>query len=345
MIKSSQTIEINGKRYDAKTGQVIKSPSSASIPATHQTQSPKRRAGTVSDISRSQPTTSHKVHKPAQRSQTLIRQAVKKPAKPAAVKQVKSRTSQDIKPAKKQHTGLVTHHQDIARQARASKVKQSKLVSKFSGNKTTQHPLATSPVASRVQPLAVQPAPALTHPANSILEAGLRNAQSHTQAFDNKKSGKKPKKTRKLVSYGAGALAAVLLIAFIGYQNIPNLSVRYASTRSGVQASLPDYKPAGFSMSHKVQYNPGQITVNFASNSDDRNFTITQRESSWNSDALLSSYVTAQSDQVQKYEDKGRTIFLYGNSNATWVNGGVWYEVSGDSQLNSDQLIRIASSM
>jgi hypothetical protein len=190
------------------------------------------------------------------------------------------------------------------------------------------------------------PAATLARPmsaAASILEKGLANAQSHIQPL-HQLAPARSKRRRRLVSFAASSFAVLLLAGFITYQNIPNISMRYAASRAGVSARMPDYQPAGFSLNKKIQYTPGQITLSFRSNTDERSFTITQRESSWNSETLRTNYIAADMP-VQTFEDKGRTIYLYGDSNATWVNGGVWYEIKGDSLLNSDQLIRIATSM
>lgn len=238
------------------------------------------------------------------------------------------------------------NHFDSEREARAQKIKRSSLVSKFSDMVAPS--AASHGVHKKIQPLAVQPAPAHSAPAHqpsaskTLLENGLRAAQSHTQQHKTKRG--KSRRSR-LASMGAAGMAILLMTAFIAYQNIPNMSVRYAAAKAGISAHLPGYQPAGFALDKTIEYTPGRITMQFASNSDDRHFTITQRASNWNSETLMSNYVASASDQVHTLEDKGRTIYLYGESNATWVNGGVWYEIDGKSQLTSDQLIRIATSM
>jgi hypothetical protein len=120
--------------------------------------------------------------------------------------------------------------------------------------------------------------------------------------------------------------------------------MRVASARSGVHGSLPGYQPAGFGLNGAISYKPGQITVSYKSTSDNRSFQITQSVSSWNSDTLRDSYVATNHPSYQMVNPKGKTVYLY-DSNATWVDGGIWYRVEGDSQLNSDQLQNIANSL
>ena len=352
MGKHFTSIEINGKLYDARTGKLISGSQAAHRPSEH-TQK-KASPQHVQDIAPR--ITSAKIpHRTLERSKTLMRHAVKRPAKSAAPKAAHAVSA--VAPAITVFTDFkrpttLSHSTDADREIRAAKVKKSTLVRKFSdmsmpGGKTAN----TYPVQS----MAVKPVPAHAEPprhahpkTQSVLEKGLKNAQSHTQEYktaSSKKHRSKAGRRARLASIGAGSLAVLLLVGFFGYQNIPNISMRYATTRAGVNATLPGYKPSGFALNNHIQYNPGQVTVKFKSNTDERAFTITQRESAWNSDTLRQNYVATAGAQVHTFEDKGRTIYLYGGSNATWVNGGVWYDIQGDAQLNSDQLIRIATSM
>jgi hypothetical protein len=121
--------------------------------------------------------------------------------------------------------------------------------------------------------------------------------------------------------------------------------MKVAAARAGFSASMPGYSPSGFAFKGPVQYSAGQVVVSFKSNTDDRNFKLTQQTSSWSSDSLLNNYVAAGGKEYQTYQDRGRTIYIYDGSNATWVNGGVWYQIEGNADLSSDQLVRIASSL
>jgi len=185
--------------------------------------------------------------------------------------------------------------------------------------------------------------------AATMIENALARATAHEQTVHHKK--KRSRVARKLgvssraVAISSTVLAGVLLGGFFAVQNIPNLSMRVASARAGFNASLPGYNPSGFSFAGPINYNPGQVTVSYNSNTDDRNYKIIQRASNWNSDALLSNFVVASSQPYQTYQDRGRTLFIYDDSNATWVDNGIWYQIEGKSQMTTDQLVRIASSM
>ena len=148
----------------------------------------------------------------------------------------------------------------------------------------------------------------------------------------------------RALNASAMAVAVLLFVGFFGYQNTPNLSMHMATMRSRVDGGLPGYMPNGFSMNRSIAYKPGEITLAYQSNSDQRYYEIKQAASQWDSDALAQHFVS-EKDKVRTIQDKGKTIYLYGESNATWVDGGVWYRIEGNSLLNSDQLSRLANSL
>jgi hypothetical protein len=137
------------------------------------------------------------------------------------------------------------------------------------------------------------------------------------------------------------AISSVLLAT----RYVPNFALRVAATRAGVAASMPGYKPSGYAFRGPVNYSKGQVVITFKATTDDRNFSLSQQASNWNSDALLANYIEAHNKQYQTYLDRGRTLFIYDKSNATWIDDGVWFKIEGDSDLTTDQLIRIAASM
>jgi hypothetical protein len=94
-----------------------------------------------------------------------------------------------------------------------------------------------------------------------------------------------------------------------------------------------------------IQYKPGEVTINYKTHSDDRGFNVVQKNSSWNSETLLDNFVSATNKPYQTFQSNGRTIYIYDGNKATWVDGGIWYSIDGQSNLNSDQLLRIAASL
>ena len=381
MSTRNNTIELNGKRYDARTGKLLSGHDTTHVaksthkaaaapakkPAVHTAQKGQKGASIDGVVKRTAHTAHNNtvakqpakpahhpkaepkvaaraVHKKTGRSNTLMRHAVKKPtAAPKAA--VKRRTTP--------HVEAHPH-----RVSRAQKIEKSKFISKFGNGAATLR--ATRPAISElpVQPEPnAQPGPVLDkHHEDQLdisvhwLQKAIDSATSHTQPRP-KKTTRRQKVSKKLrlntrtANVAAASLAIVLLFGFIAYQNAPNLNMQIAANRSGVAGSLPGYQPAGFALHGPIQYSSGQITVGFKSHSDDRLFNITQSASQWNSETLRENFVASESSDYQTFQTNGKTVYVYDSNNATWVDGGVWYRIDGDALLNNDQLLRIAASM
>ena len=368
-------IEINGKKYDAVTGRMIKDTAPEVVQAA-QTITPTKKNGAVLDGFTRRPVPQngtktpaqhsttphtgidHKKH--AQKSKTLMRSAVKKPQPVVVVAPVANTQKQIHKvamqtPAERQHIAHVTaknpkvsHYGD--HQVRSSVVK-----------KVAHLPVKQPQVHQPAQQVA--PVQALAHvkadisaqkhrASNAAVAKALAHATSHEQLphhvqkrTHRRKLAHKLGITPRAMAVSSSILAGVLLVGFFAIQNVPNLSMRVAAARAGVHASMPSYQPAGFSFKGPIQYGSGQVTISFASHTDDRTYSVIQKETRWNSDALLTNYVIAENKQYQTYVDRGRTLYIYDGSNATWVDNGIWYQVEGDSQMTTDQLVRIAASI
>lgn len=353
MATARHTIELNGQLYDAVTGELLnKSPKSTPPAQVMDGFVRPKHQPTAMPITPSPTAKKHRVSiqdpkpapKPAKRSATLMRRAVKKPV---------STTSQANESPVKKPRNLPAH-----RLHRANTTNKSALISRFGNDKASK--LSTQVASVPVQAPPVTPALPLLNlrqqieavtghaaGAKQVFERALLQADSHKQP--------KPKKTKlshrfaakihvapRLMGLASGFAAALLIAAFFLYQNMPQLSMRLAATRAGVAASLPEYRPAGFSMSRQIQYSPGEIKVSYHSNSDERAFELVQKKAP-NPQGLIDEVTDGQ--PYQAYQENGLTIYIYKGSNAAWVNEGVLYQIEGDSALNSDQLIRLATSI
>lgn len=359
---SKNTIEINGKLYDAVTGKVVSlHPAKSNVPPK------KPNGGQVVDGFTRHPsatipvkavpkkvairTEAPKSPKKTQKSHTLMRTAVRKPHSAG-------------KPLN--HNPTKTHLANPQREVRAQHVSKSKLISKFGSIGALRPVLA---------PLEVQPEPSApvfdnlmqhaqavvastvhgTHQksgSSNTFERALHNATSHQQIHHkHKKRGlshaaaKKLNVSHRAVKISSGLAVALLVIGFFAYQNAPNLAMKVASTRAGINAKLPDYKPSGFAMNGAIQYSPGQILVSYKSNSDERNFKLSQQSTDLTNESLLTERVASANKPYQTFQDKGKTIYIYDDSNATWVDNGILYHIEGESALSTDQLLRLATSL
>lgn len=362
------TIEINGRLYDAVTGQLLhQSESAKSSPQVVKKQSamdgfvqqpsqqsaPNRPADADNQSSNTtqtrEPKKSSHVHQRTKRSQTLNRAVVVPPP-------VKPKSAESSEPSGANNMRYALASQvPGTRKARAAGVNKSASISKFGTpakpvanatasphNSTEENPNTSKSVAI-MPPTRASVPPAGPHSVNK----SQQTEESVTPA-DRPSLGERANEwitKKRTASLVASALTAVLLIGYVTYLNIPRIALRVAAGRAGFEAEMPSYSPSGFAFSGPVAYSPGQITIQFSSNTDDRSYQITERETSWDSQTLLDNHVLEQTQLYSTYQERGLTIYVYDGSTATWVNGGIWYTVEGDSRLTAEQLLKIAASL
>lgn len=337
-------IELNGKRYDAVTGKSLSiDPVNASA-AKHSTHSQKPASldGFARAAKHGGPASNHVPAHKTERSKTLMRRSVQKPGH---FSQAAAKIGLHIQPSA---SAAAAH--SPARQPKT--VQKSALIRRFSdmtATQTTAEPAGPAPASATTNRL--QAVATATAVQSSPLEAGLAKADSHNQPRTKRppvrvRLAKRLRVNPRGLSAASFVLAGLLISAFFAYQNLPNLSMRLASARAGLDGRLPSYQPAGFGLSGGISYKPGQIEIAYSSRTDDRNFKITQSNSSWNSETLAQNYEPLkQNSNYQTIPNKGKTVYVYKGSNATWVDGGVWYRIEGDSKLSSDQLLNLADSL
>jgi len=325
----------------------------------------------------------HKPHTPAhhtaphqqQHATTLMRTAVKKPHV-QSVAVIKSQTRTDIlahKPAQTVAPKISFGSIDRFRTQRAAQMIKSNAVSHF--RQPVFNTAAFSRPVAKLQPAQVAAAPsiAIAAPkpvgaldfiatgsghtktkiqhsaptqsrASDIFEQALAGATSHEQTFEALRAPRTRKKRGRALAIIATSFAALLLIGFLGFQNSSQLSLKVASYRSGINAKLPSYQPSDYSFNH-LNYTPGNVVASYSSTSGDQEYNISQKESNWDSQALLSNVVATAKASYKTYQRAGRTVYVLSNNTATWVDSGILYTVDGNASLTSNQLLELASSM
>lgn len=375
MTKTHNILKLNGKSYDAISGQVVHGhaktidgfvrPAAVTAPATKPLAVPQAPQRATAQ--------SRPVHKPApaakartpHASRALMRQAVKKPTtRLKSNLKIQTRTDAVVSmPELAVVPKLSIPNVDIRRATRAKHIARSNLISRFEQVRLPakfQMAAATVPVAHQLPTVAIATPthnrPQSRKPQGSgsrsmdIFQHAMKHADSHKhvlQAAHHMRRAKKQKtRIHRLATIASASLAVLLLAGFFVYQNSANLTMRLAASRAGFAASLPGYRPSGFSVG-KFAYSPGHVNINFVSNSDpSRRFALKEQPSNWDSTTLLNDFVaTSEGQAYQTVQTAGRTIYLYGNGNATWVNDNVWYQVSAGNSLSTTQLIDLANSM
>ncbi len=364
MGKTNNTIHINGQGYDIYSGAPIAAGHTLTkaaprtidgvIPAKHSrhtqpipaTPNPVHSNPELTP-SRGEPkkavrttATSHQPRTP-QPARTLMRHIVKKPA-PTHAKHLKSHSP--VQPAAVIDASPGLQSKNHKRQQRANKASKSQAISRFSAQLHNSAPPVPAPLAqNQVQPV-IRPSQVFQHvppkTTADLLEKALSQATSHEQVPP--KAGFSFKK--KVATIGVCAVAAILLVGFVAAQNLPGLRLQIASAKAGFSAALPGYSAPGFHMG-SLTYSAGIVAIHYHSNSDERAYTITEKNSAWDSETLRDMFVAKTAKNYFTTSAAGRTVYLYGDNQATWVNSGIWYQVQSNGGLSSRQLIDLASSL
>lgn len=341
-----KTVTINGRQYDAVTGlpiaevQVtapdktpIKKPKAAPAPKA----TPRTSRGT---------TNSEIVHSTAQRSQTLHRRAAKKPEAPNKPITKRNAPGRHMDFAKSSSVTRFAKHPETKPAATAAPKTVSAPAPKPAAK--PDKPAKTHPVAQRAlvraneKKKAATPAKPVT--AKQVKDAEISKALATPKAKAPKREKKNNKTLRRVLIIG-GSILAVLAILYAAWRLIPNLSVSVAAAQAGIEATYPEYTPDGYSLSQPVTFSDGQVTLKFASNSNDNYYTVDQVRSSWDSSAVLDNVVTPEAGaNYVTTKERGLTIYTF-ESSAAWVNGGILYQIDSKAPLTGDQIRRIATSL
>ncbi len=140
------------------------------------------------------------------------------------------------------------------------------------------------------------------------------------------------------------AITAVFALVYFISITSADMSLRVAASQSGIEASYPDYVPRGYELSD-VTSASGKVAMSFKS--ADGVFSITEENSTWDSDALLNDYIRKNydADDYSVVVEQGLTIYM-GTNWETWVNGGILYKLEVRSgSLTKKQLKSIATSL
>ena len=340
---SKNYVVINGRAYNTITGLVM---NDIDVKETEikKEQSISKRGTSVSNI--------HAAH--VQKSNTLNRRHVKMPQRtPLATKPQKARV--DVKQhiaVKKFSTSIVSKPapQKIAinRPAEAHPVTRRAQQRPLSVNtklRKERQPLAmamnNNPLVAVAPQKIEKPATKTAHQLkNEAIEKALSN-----EIISNKKARRRQKKggaLRWLNTFSVG-FAVMLLGGYLTYLSMPNISIKMAAVQSGIDAKYPGYKPDGYALNGPIKFKSGEVSMKYAYADGSSEYTITQQKSGWNSSAVKEFFSEKHKNPNTTMID-GLTIYS-GGKEAAWVNGGILYQISGDANLSSSQIEKIATSL
>jgi hypothetical protein len=291
----------------------------------------------------------HKLHRGTERAQTLMRGALKKPTN--ATPRVQKPTSID-------------YHREF----RAKKITKDERVNRFG------HPVATSQPQVPIQSSRKNThTPKSAHTTNKsiinknvvvpslvasashqklerMLDAALTQADAHKKALKYEAARHFWQKPGFLGRRRGMKISLFLLFIFTGvlfaaWQKMPALSVKLAGAKAHIGASVPTYKPEGYSLAAPATVQNGSVVLKYKGSNNSDSFELAQTESHMTS-SNLPQMVIPKGTQVQTSQVQGNTVYIYGPSNdAAWVNNGMLYTLKDKSKLSSDEIIKIVQGM
>jgi hypothetical protein len=313
-MKNEEVVNIKGRQFNKETGLPLNSFKKP-----------------MSSISKPLASGARNIHAGMQKSQTLIRRAAKRPD------QLKAAGSKSM---------------DISRSARISRFAPNPIfkntVTRINKNvddiqKQKLHPLMKK-VNKSLEISHVQPAKTMQQTKAEEIKKTIENTVKSKRRLK-KRASLKDIKHRKLI-ISSGIILGVALLMYVSYQFIPAISIRIAASQAKINASYPTYTPDGFHMTGPITFDDSNVVIKYKQNSSDKTYAIYQSNSTWDSSALQLNLADAWSAK-NIIRAGGITIFTTSNyEKAAWVNHGILYKITADSDLlDSDKITRIVSSM
>jgi hypothetical protein len=356
--KTNSIIEVNGNRYDALSGQLVQTGHKVKIHShaptktvidgfvlgSHHAKSHVKKS--LAQAKSRAKVTSMDVHGRQQRSRTLMRQIVRKPAKAA-------HKPDDLSPH------IKTRQPSPAKEFRAKTAVKHPHVKRFGYFVDPVQPSPASEITrhnkrAEVEVLPQVPAmPSLVTSAShkkleKMLDQALISAEAHRQmmnasrhnSFINKLSG-----VPRWLKFAVVAAFISIVALFLIWQNLPAVAVHVAAAKAHVNASIPAYTPEGFAYTGQLKYVPGAVTMEFKDKKHDQgSFSLTQTASNLSGQSLEDQALPKETP-VQTSEVKGTTVYIYGHSSALWANRNVLYKLDNRADLTSDQVLKIVQSL
>jgi hypothetical protein len=227
-------------------------------------------------------------------------------------------------------------HVDPVRMHRAQATPKSGSVQRFNPNQSpdNQPTYHHKPARTKSTGQTTNHPTAAPQPPPDLFEAAIAKATSHEEPAHKPKTKKK-----RGVSIMAGVAAFLILGGFLAYLNMANIQLRVASFQAGFTAHMPDYNPTGYDLTD-IKNEHGKITLSYRSG--ESSYHISQQTTNWNSQTLGDDIIASAGNKT--VQSKGRTIYFYDDT-ASWVSGGVRYDVTGNAHLSPDVVVDIATSM
>ena len=185
--------------------------------------------------------------------------------------------------------------------------------------------------------------------AKELKEQAIQKALVSANRQTVTKETKKPDRVR--LTWGrillAFSCAAAMVCAIVYFVNLtaPDVSLKVAAMQSGIEATYPSFTPRDYNLSD-ITSEENKVTLTFRGNDGTSSYTLTEEKSSWDSNALLSNYISPYyAEDYTMVREQGLTLYMV-KDGASWVNNGILYKLKVNSgALTKKQIKTIATSL
>lgn len=290
-----------------------------------------------------------KIHRKVQNSTTLNRKYVQKPNQKDKGSEVEIAVKRNAKIQHFDVAPMQTEQISPDKTARKIQIQDEQPIAP-----AQPHPIQTA-ANQRIQrqkQARAQAAPKLS--AKQLKDQAIQKALASSSRTIDRAVAKENKKQQKaklhfsigrvVLALSCAAAAVMAIVYFVGL-NMPDISMRVAAIQTGIEASYPSYVPRGFNLSD-LSSEAGKVTLNFQNSETGGAFSLSEENSSWDSNALLNNFVKSEyRDNYSIVREQGLTIYV-SDSDAAWVNGGVVYKLkTTQGELTKKQIRSIAVSL
>ncbi len=170
-----------------------------------------------------------------------------------------------------------------------------------------------------------------------LLKVAQREAE-HTK----EQVAKRGRRKFKLSAVAAAVTAVALLLGYGGYLAYPNVQLRIAASKAGLDAK-DFYAPSGYKVSGSVAMGEGKLAVNYRGENN-ASYRINQERSNATDADVKNEATIKGKDSFDSLKAGDVNVYRY-NDKASWVKNGVRYTLDTNDFLTSDQIVKIANSV
>lgn len=322
-------VEINGHRYDAVTGRLLNGVQRAvsgvgSVDGIVRTKSRHLRQHSQRRV--------HEIKRKTQRSQTLMRNVVKKPISnksPAKKTLIHHQVGRDLR-AKLNGLKPKSRSQAVARQHH-SVVQEGEVINR--GQRSAMAVAAPMPNLSNN----------LSHQRlERLLDYALLRADAHQQSRDEVHGAAKLWHVLpRWVNFTIITVLALAIGSFIAWQKVPAISLKVAASKAHVDSSAPTIP--GYSVASPAGVKDGAVKIQYRAIADSaKTVTVTKKTIAQSEVSSVAKKECPNDKQVQTFQQIGSVGVICGQTNkAIGITNGVATEIQSnggrpiDSEVSS----------